>query len=85
MEFDKELFDLKKQYIDYDGLIEKLIKEKEQEIKKRKIEILERQRHISYLENDIVRIRTEQQNSNSNLCHLFINPHTVYSNAIKSL
>jgi len=76
----KAEFDVIKEYINYDKLVDDLIQEKKRQVQKHAIEILERKQSIKYLENDIQRIIKEQQNSSVDYPHIFINPNTVYYN-----
>lgn len=74
---------IKKQFINYDKLIDDLISAKEMKILEWRVKMKQVEMAILALQNDIVRIRKEQKNSNYKYCHCFVDPHIEYCNRIK--
>lgn len=74
----EEEFELKKQFIKYDELIDELIATKNKQILEWEIKMKQTQMAVLMLQNDIVRIREEQQKSNYKFIHNFINPTYEY-------
>jgi hypothetical protein len=79
----KAEFEFMKQFINYDDLIDNLIKEKETKILECQIKIKQIEFMMLTNKNDIERVKEEQKNSNYKYCHIFINPHKVYYDMTK--
>lgn len=74
----EEEFNMIKHFINYDGLVDNLIREKETKMLEYKIKINQMKMAILTYENDIKRVKEEQKNSNHKLPHIFINPNMIY-------
>jgi hypothetical protein len=71
-------YELKKQYIGYDKLVDNAIAEKRKSILELEINILALTKKIASIKNDIARIETERNNNAHTACGVFVNVAKTY-------